>query len=750
MTSGFRGHCLARWRFLALDTKLSDRFVSERLAAEWGASRDAIHEVAEAQVLRLSIDEADRGSTGRPAVRGFSIEKHGGYIGPVVRHLAERLPDAVGPFGAYVGVPGPGGLFVRPLAAGLDLRGDLADVALLTHLVHEKAGVRIAGVPFWVRPTGEIERAPLRLDNSGMVLGSHHPGLAGVLAALDPLEFLEVPGWAQGKLTPEQYVRFAGCVSATLGYATPEEVAQLGSALNLAPLAAICGAAPFATWLGVVDEHVRRSQDDAKASTQLAVGGIEDRDATLAGLVTWIQAPVGDPTTMVTRPVGETGFVEVLGVVANGHAQAVRPAFAEGMGEMDELFDHGRAAIRAGLSVTPSKAERLSGSESHVAGLPSPTAAIPHLMTWLPEITGPYGALIAVGNASRLDVLPVYDASVILDLPAMLGSAAGAALTAEWAVPPSVFWLSPGSLEVLHVEMAGGIVTGITSSADVAGIVARLPMGPRRLPPGLEAILGPEGSVRFYGLLHAAVVERLGTDPAGLAELWIPLIRDVAARCRPKPPAEWAREIHDWMDEISAPRGELDRLALTADYAAVEPALCLRVARRELAGSQLARDAGGGLATFPVISVGGRYRRVTHAMLERWRVDADRCQHDAAVRTARAQDIIDEPMFSDQPSVRQVYGRDLEREASRRLPTPALPRDPSGLCRVDHPWQPGPLRSPGRSGRDRPHPRVCPHHFGDFRGGRQGRRRAQLVARVADARRATFRLVRYDEAAAAT
>ncbi len=118
------------------------------------------------------------------------------------------------------------------------------------------------------------------------------------------------------------------------------------------------------------------------------------------------------------------------------------------------------------------------------------------------------------------------------------------------------------------------------------------------------------------------------------------------------------------MDEISTPRGELDRLALSTDYAVVEPALCLRVARRDLAGSQLARDAGGGLASFPTISVGGRYRRVTHAMLQRWRVDADRCHQDAALRTALAPDILDEPMFPDQLSVRQVYSRELEREAA--------------------------------------------------------------------------------------
>lgn len=34
------------------------------------------------------------------------------------------------------------------------------------------------------------------------------------------------------------------------------------------------------------------------------------------------------------------------------------------------------------------------------------------------------------------------------------------------------------------------------------------------------------------------------------------------------------------------------------------------------------------------------------------------------MRTALAPDLIDEPMYPDQPSVRQVYGRELEREAA--------------------------------------------------------------------------------------
>ncbi len=519
---------------LALDAKTSDRYVSERLAVSWGESLERIHEVAEAQVLALPIDEADRAHAGRPAVRSYSLERHGAYIGPVIGHLAERLPDAMGPFGAYVGVPTPGGLIVRPLAEGLDLRGDLGEVALLCQTVWEKAATRIERVPFWVRPDGKIVPGPLSFDSAGAT-GSSMPGLAGVLSALDPRELLPVAGWAQGKLTPDQYVRFAGCVSAELGYAAPEEVAKLGSGLGLASLAEACGSAPFSAWLGTIREHLRREKVGAADVRGLATGEVDDRESALAALVTWIDAPAADSTAEVTQPVGDTGFVEVLGMMANGLARVVKPTAAAALGSVDALFDRGREAIRASLSVAPSPAEHLSGAATRVSGHPSPTAAIPHLMTWLPDTVGPYGALVAVGDAWSLEVLPIYDASAVLDLPELLGHAAGATAIAEWPVPPSVFWVRPDGLDVLRVEVEDGVLTGVTSSADLAALVARLPAGPRRLPPGLAEILGEEGGRRFYGVLHAAVVERLGTDPAGLAELGVPRIRGIAGRCRAAP-----------------------------------------------------------------------------------------------------------------------------------------------------------------------------------------------------------------------
>ena len=647
---------------LALDAKVSDRYVSERRAAEWGAPLDQVRALAEAQVLALKIEEADRTQIGRPAVRSFSLEQDGPYIGPVIRHLAERLPDAMGPFGAYVGVPEPGGIVVRPLEAGMDLRGDLAEVALLTQAIWEKTATPIERVPFWVRPDGKIVPGPLQFDDRGAA-GSSMPGLAGALAALDPREILPVAGWAQGTLSPEQYTRFAGCVSAELGHAAPEQVAMLGSGLGLSELARECSTLAFPEWPNAIGAHLRQETEVRAGARLLASGSAETVEATLDALVTWIAEPGADPEAQVEHAIGTTGFVEVLGVMAHV-ASPVTPSAAAAMGPLDELFARGRQSVRSSLTVTPARAMHVSGASVRVSGNPSPTAAIPHLMTWLPEAVGPYGALVAVGNAWWLEVLPITDASAVLDLPELLGAAVGASVTAEWPVPPAVFWLSPDRLDVLKVELSEGVVTGVTSSASLAGLVTRLPTNAQQLLPGLEGILDSEGAQRFYSFLRAAVVDRLETDAAGLAELNVPGMRELASRCVSLPIGEWPHEMRLWMDEMAAPKGELDRLTLATSYETVEPALALRVAPQGLSGSQLARDVGGGLTVYPVISVGHRHRRVTHAMAARWGVDAERCHRDAAARTAFAEDLIDEQMYADQPTVRQLYARESEREAA--------------------------------------------------------------------------------------
>ena len=416
--------------------------------------------------------------------------------------------------------------------------------------------------------------------------------------------------------------------------------------------------------MALVEAHLAPIQATFDAANAMLREAGEDRDSRRAHLATWLVSGDDSREDWVTRPLGETGLFEILGFHASGTAVPVSAAAAATLGAPQELFELGEDAIRRALVVEPAGLELLSGEASLVTGLPSPTAAIPHLMTWLPDAVGPYGALVAVGDASRLVVLPIHDASAVLDLPALLGLAVGASMRAAWTIPPTVFWLVPDRLEVIHVVITDGVVTTATTTADLAALVARLPTAPQRLPAGLPAILGPEGSRRFYGLLHAAVVRRLTDDPAGLSELTLFLVRDLAGTVRDLPAADWAKAIDEWIDAVAAPRRELDRLTVATDYAEVVPSLGLRVSRTALAGSELARNIGGGLASYPTIDAGPRHRRVTYAMLERWGVDADRCFADAASNMAGDPALIDEPMYADQPTVRQVYSRTAEREAA--------------------------------------------------------------------------------------
>jgi len=649
---------------LALDAGNSIRHVSERLFARWGVTVDEAVRVARERVLELPLVRLDRADKGHPAVRIISLEREGPYAGALLAGLDRVDPSAIGPFGTLVAAPVDNALVYRALDASPGLRADLAELAFFSHAFavrqKEKGFLRL---PLWRRRDGRTRVVTFRFSDDGELLDSHDPGFAGVLAALDPRELLPVPGWALGILAGAAYTRFAGCVSAAHGV-RPSDIGLLGDPLMLPDLAQRCRAAAFDEWPGVVERHLVTVLADFDVAHAVIQNAGQDPEAARTHLVTWLDASAADQAGRVTRPLGETGFIEVLGIYAGGTAVPLPAAAAAGLGETEALFDLGREAIRRALTVAPSGLELLSGEAVSITGLPSPTAAIPHLMTWLPDAVGPFGALVAVGNARNLDVLPIHDASTVLDFPAFLGLAAGASSQAPWTVPPTVFWLGPDRLETFRLEVTDGIVTKVTASADLASLVTRLPAEPRRLPPGLESILGPEGSRRFYGLFHAVVVEWLRSDPTGLAELAVPLVREAATRCRTMPPAEWAADINAWLDEMAGPRRELDRLTLATDYAQVSPSLLLYVARRAVTGSALARDVGGGLALYPTIGVGRRHRRVTHAMLDRWGVDAERCFADAASNTAHDPGLVDEPMYPDQPAVRQLYAREVEREAA--------------------------------------------------------------------------------------
>jgi hypothetical protein len=549
---------------LALDAGDSMRHVSERLLARWGVTVAEAVRVARERVLTCPVVRTDLSEQGHPAVRVISLEHEGPWGGALLTGLDRLDPSAIGAFGTLVGAPVENALVYRALDASEGLRADLGHLSVFTFTFAEKQKEHgFLRFPLWRARDGRTRPVAFRFSDAGELLDSHDPGFAGVLAALDPQDLLPVPGWAHGILSRHAYTRFAGCVSAVRGF-RPAEIGELGSALLLHPLARQCRAVGFDEWPALVEAHLAPIQATFDAANAMLREAGEDRDSRRAHLATWLVSGDDSREDWVTRPLGETGLFEILGFHASGTAVPVSAAAAATLGAPQELFELGEDAIRRALVVEPAGLELLSGEASLVTGLPSPTAAIPHLMTWLPDAVGPYGALVAVGDASRLVVLPIHDASAVLDLPALLGLAVGASMRAAWTIPPTVFWLVPDRLEVIHVVITDGVVTTATTTADLAALVARLPTAPQRLPAGLPAILGPEGSRRFYGLLHAAVVRRLTDDPAGLSELTLFLVRDLAGSVRDLPAADWAKAI----DEIPVFAKVIEGIYREADEAA--------------------------------------------------------------------------------------------------------------------------------------------------------------------------------------
>ena len=649
---------------LALDAGTSIRHLSERLFATWGVPLDDVVRVARERVLELPLARFDWAERGSPAVHGISLEDEGPYVGALLAGLEHVESGAVGPFGTVLGVPVRNALVYRSLDWEQGLREDLAQLAVFTAtFAEEQQHDGFLPMPIWRRPDGRSSIVTFQFAADHTIADSHDPGFAGVLAVLDPRELLPVPGWAQGVLGDQAYTRFAGCVSATSGI-HPTEVALVGSAYSLPALALQCRAESLDEWPALVGTHLDAIAADADAANRIARSAGVDPAAAREHLVTWLDAPEALTTDGVARPIGTTGLVEILGVHASDHAVPMSVDAAAAAGETDELMALGREAVRRALVVETQAIAFLSGDARRVTADPSPTAAVPHLQAWLPDIVGSHGALVSVGSADHLLVLPIRDASAVLDVPRLLGLAVGSTVHAPWAIPPTVFWLAPDRLETLRAVVTDGVYTGVTMTADLTDLVARLPAEPAQLPPGLEPILGPDGARRFYGLLHAEVVERLGSHAADLVELTAIGLRGFALACQGLPPVEWQAVIGRHLDEASAPRRELDRLTLTSDYADVAPALRIGVARHELAGSNLAIDVGGGIAAYPRLSVEGRYRRVTHPMLARWDVTSERCHADAAANTAGDPHLVDEPMYPDNVSARQLYARTVELEAA--------------------------------------------------------------------------------------
>lgn len=649
---------------LALDAGASIRHVSERLFAQWNVTVEDAVRVARERVLSLPLTPLDLSASGHPEVRGLSLEREGPYVGALFHELGRIAPEAIGLFGSLVGVPVGNALLWRALNPEPELAGDLVALAAFTYDVAAKTAAETGDgflrMPVWRRPDGRSTLVSLRIDDDGALLGSHHPGFSGALAALGVLPAVDVPGWARPALDPARYTRFAGCVAA-LRDVRIEDVARVASAWSLAGLAADCARMPFEDWPPFIADHLGRIDAAEEAAKRVIANAAVDPDTARRHLVTWLDAPEAGEEQQTTRPVGASGLVEVLGVYVDGHAVPMPEAVQASLGGPDELFALGADHIRSTLAVADPIVPMIAADARWVTGDPSPTGSLPHLLEWLPDLCGPYGAVVALGDADRMLVEPITDASLALDLPKLLSHAAGGASTAAWAVPATLLWVTPAGIDSWRLDSAEARAV---ASRGLALLIARLPGEPARLPPGLVESLGADGARAFYALLHAEVVARMQSAPADLVELTPISVKDFATGVLGEPRGEWRARIAQMLDEAAGPRRELDRLALATSYASVAPSLRLRVSRPDLAGSELVSKVPGGLVAFPVVESGRRYRRVTHEMLNRWGATADQCRADALRNTALDPDLVDEPMFADNTAVRQLYARAAEREAA--------------------------------------------------------------------------------------
>ncbi len=680
---------------LALDAGESVRYVSEALLGRWGASREQAFDVADRNSIAIPLDI--KASESHPALHTMAPRDGSPYAGALLRHLLQLDPPAMGMFGVLVNVPNPRGLAYVTLDPSAELRMLLANVAVDNIKMASGSKTPIDKLPWWLRPDGALVRVAFRFEDNIGVSGSHERRFEGVLVTLAPLEMLPVAPWARTHMSPADYTRFAGCVMAASGI-TAEQVSELGDGLALPVVAARCLTALHGEWPALVADHMaeaRREIDVAEASLRAAV---LDPESTRRHLVAWLGQKEGSNPKLVTRPLGATGLCEVLAVDSDGRWQALEADALPGLGEPAALFAAAEEAVARDLTVVRTL-QLISGDAVGVEGGRSPTAAIPRLLALFPSAVGPAGALVAVGEHAPLRV-------------AAAARLVGRARPAKLDRPRSRRGRGGGVVPAANGLLGGpGPAGGDTDrharrSGDADRAIDRPgrpggppPCGAPPIPPDSTRYSGPRGPSSSTG----------SCTPSCWSAYW---------HRRPTPSSSRTTRARDGdfvPESGSRPVAGQDRRGFRGGGRAparARPADARTGLRdgqahtdsarraRERYRQRLARNVGGGLALYPVLGSGRRHRRVTHVMLERWGVDAERVRQDAAANTAAYPSLVDEPMFEDQPLVRRLGAFEVEMEAAGLFLT-FVGRDQAQLHRLHHARQCGPLHPTRRPRRSR-------------------------------------------------
>jgi hypothetical protein len=641
---------------LALDAGTSLRYVRCDLAEAWSVPVDQLVDLADRAAIGAGIE-----IIGRPAPSPVAVatpRDHGPYAGTLARRLDLARPDAIGPLGSLIAVPTTDGCLSLPLAPSASLGEDLLELVLLATRVAGEAPHAVEPLPYWRRPDGTLEQVTFEFDaGRPRIADSHHPGFAGVLVALGVVPAPPAPAWAADLFARAEYGVFAGLVSASCTV-RPEAVAGLGSRVE--DLARECSTRPRDTWGSLVAEAFPGGAGPLGHEATRAPVTVEDLVAVLR--------PEGSvPAGTLAHPSRVGGLVEVLATDRGETVDLITTTEAADLGTPQRLLDVGYRRVLETASAVPSDESFVSGVAVRVAAHPEPSILVPDLHEVVPAAAGSDGTLVVAPTPDLVYALPVTDRLAILDLPGLFGLARGTFDATATGLTPSCLSLSGtgiGTAEVAGRREPGGAGVGGARIDEVFETwLARLPAArPARVPRLIE-ILGARAGA-WLNLFCDEFLERLRRDASSVTVLRVPDICSFAEACVPLPETEWATTIRAQLDEVDAPRRQLDRLMGPVGLSEVAPYLTVRVRPGAPSLHAISRAFPGQIAAEVCLSVGSRHRLVVRSALAAWNASEDALWAIAAANTARAPGLRDEPVDRTVPHWRALYEPEHEMEAA--------------------------------------------------------------------------------------
>jgi hypothetical protein len=470
---------------------------------------------------------------------------------------------------------------------------------------------------------------------------------------------LSLPGWAASYLDGGRYVLMALRLGAELDM-PPSDVERLGSSLSLTALAERLASAPIGHFGELIRAHLAVERTSHGAAIAAAGAGKDDPESVRARLVAHLAGVAEVTEGMQSRPTALSGLVEVLAVQGPDGAGAPLTD-AEALGHLDELFAIGEANIRESLQVRELPADFLGQQAFDISGRYSGSIAALHLAEWCPQVIGPFGTLVAIGDAEHLTAVPVADTAIVYALPGLIGNAVAAWFSAAWKLGPQLAWVSADRVDAFAMDVSSsGTVLAVHAPPGLARLLARLPEPRDRIPAGWESELGMtrETAARLLSVVRMELLARLASDASQLPEITPRGLLDIGGLCVQTPADSWPGRVTAFFDGLVEARRLLDHLSVDAAYEDVRPYLWIQLDRNGTRNT-VERSVGPDLTSTLVVSVGSRKRRVSRPLAARWGVPEAQLWADAGANML-ASDIVATPVTG---PVVKLETRDREGEA---------------------------------------------------------------------------------------